>query len=203
MWKGEVVTREWMAGNLDQAIELCKGKLPKRYDLHHSGGELNLLEIAERVNEVGGDKAFQGPERELVLLRNPLSVRLVRELERRIIELQRVREAEELKAKKEAQEREAKAIRQAQEREAKAQKEAEEREIMAIRQAQEREAKAQKEAERREAERREAERREAERRSTDRPCPVCGKRELRKWEGQIRCWSCGHVPYIRASKHNL
>ena len=64
MWKGEVVTREWLAANPNKTIELCKGKLPKLYDLHRSESELNLQEIAERVNEVRGDKALKGPERE-------------------------------------------------------------------------------------------------------------------------------------------
>jgi hypothetical protein len=134
MWKGEVVTREWMTTNPDQAIELCKSKLPKLYDLHRSGSELNLLEIAERVNEVRGDKAPNGPEREavvgLVLDENaPLkwggqevnaqwlaakpkeAIKLrqspvlgwyerLRGRDELVIELQRVRRAEKIKAKR-------------------------------------------------------------------------------------------------------
>ena len=171
MWRGEVVTREWMAANPDKTFELCSSKLPKLYDLHRSGSELNLLEIAERVNEVSGDKALQGPERESVLgllLDENASLRWggyevnakwletkpeeaikisqspvlgwyerLRGRDELVLEVQRVREAEELKAKKEAEEREIMAIRQAKEAE----------ELKAKKEAEEREAKAQKEAE--------------------------------------------------------
>ena len=81
--------------------------------------------------EVNAQRLEVEPKEAIKLSQSPVFLRWYERLRGRdelLLELQRLREAEELKAKKEAEEREVMAMRQAQEREAKAQKEAEERE---------------------------------------------------------------------------
>jgi nucleoid DNA-binding protein len=57
MWKGEVLTRDWVAANPDKTIELCKGKLPTL--LKDDRREKWLVEFLVVFREIGVDEGLE------------------------------------------------------------------------------------------------------------------------------------------------
>ena len=66
-WKGDVVNRDWLVGNPEEAVQISNSRLLHYYGLHRSEDELKLEEIAERVKDADGDKELEGPVRDLII----------------------------------------------------------------------------------------------------------------------------------------
>jgi hypothetical protein len=66
-WKGEVVSRDWLGGNPQAAVEVSQSKLLHYYDLHRKGDELKLGEIGGRIKEVAEDQQLNREIRDAVI----------------------------------------------------------------------------------------------------------------------------------------
>lgn len=60
LWKGDEVNREWLAANPERAIEISENDFPQLYEKCRPEDDINLCQIAGRIQQVMADEALEG-----------------------------------------------------------------------------------------------------------------------------------------------